>query len=90
MEIVKEIHKEEGEIQYKCKMDDTILWREFDNGVEVKACSCDHYEWISVGNGCYPIELDENICAGVQEIRQKAVKKIDEGTTIWFLLPKTQ
>ncbi len=85
--IVKEIHKEEGEIQYKCKMDGTILWRKFDNGVEVKACSCDHYEWIPVGNGCYPLPLDEEICRGIEEIAKSSIKKIEEGTSIWFLVP---
>ncbi len=34
--IVKEIHKEEGEIQYKCKMDGTIILRKYKKEVRKK------------------------------------------------------
>ncbi len=38
--------------------------------------------------GLYPLEpSDEEICKGVEEITEKRIKKIDQGTTIWFLVP---
>ena len=90
MEKVGEFIRErvkEGKIIYRCRKDGTILWEELDNGIAIKGAECSHYEWISVGNGCYPDELDPQICEGTEEIAKKRVKKIDQGTTIWFLVP---
>jgi len=87
--IIWEVVKEEGKIitQYRCRKDGTILWEELDNGFSIKGADCPHYTWEPVGNGCYPDVLDEEICKGVEEITEKRIKKIDQGTTIWFLVP---
>jgi len=91
MIIVKEVEDEEGVKvrQYKCEIDGKTLWRRYvHNNVEVLANDCDHYEWEAIGNGCYPIETDSEICRGTKETVKESVKKIDEGTTIWFLVPR--
>ena len=87
--IIWEVVKEEGKIitQYRCRKDGTILWEELQNGESIKGTNCKHYHWEPVGNGCYPFPLDEEICEGTEEIVEKRVKKIDQGTTIWFLVP---
>jgi len=87
--IIWEVVKEEGKIitQYRCRKDGTILWEELQNGESIKGTNCKHYHWEPVGNGCYPDVLDEEICKGVEEITEKRIKKIDQGTTIWFLVP---
>jgi len=87
--IIWEVVKEEGKIitQYRCRKDGTILWEELQNGESIKGTNCKHYRWEPVGNGCYPDVLDEEICKGVEEITEKRIKKIDQGTTIWFLVP---
>jgi len=90
MKIEKEwVRDEEGWVTYyKCAGDGKILWEEYDNGVQIHGNDCGHFYWEPVGNGCYPDKLDEEICEGTDEIVEKRVKKIDEGTTIWFLLEK--
>ena len=87
-EVVKE--KEGGKIitKYRCRKDGTILWEELSDGTPIRGTDCTHYEWTPVGNGCYPDELDPEICEGVKEIAEKRIKKISNGTTIWFLIPR--
>jgi len=87
--IIWEVVKEEGKIitQYRCRKDGTILWEELQNGESIKGTNCKHYRWEPVGNGCYPDQIDPQICEGTEEIVEKRVKKIDQGTTIWFLIP---
>jgi len=89
--IVWEVINENGvEKQFKCSVDGTVLWEELDNGFSIKGTDCEHFYWDWAGNGCYPDQLDPEICYGIEDIVKKAVKKIWSGTTIWFLLPKTQ
>jgi len=92
MRIVRERVKEDDAwvTYYKCSKDSTILWEELDNGFCFKGSDCKHFEWTPVGNGCYPDQLDPVICEGTEEIVGQRIKKIDEGTTVWFLIPKTQ
>jgi len=73
---------------YKCPSDGTILWKEFDDGHCIRGNDCKHFYWEGVGNGCYPVELDPEICRGTDQIAKKRIKKIEEGTTVWFLLEK--
>jgi len=73
--------------EYRCDIDGTVLWVEYDNGEEVVKDSCTHLKWFSVGNGCYPDVLDENICKGVDTIVKYHVKMIKDGTTYYFLVP---
>ena len=84
-QVIRELQQDQ--VIFKCSADGQILYIEYRNGAEVRADSCNHFEWIPVGNGCYPIPMDEYICAGTDEIARLAVKKIDTGTTIWFLVP---
>ena len=87
--IVKEITYEDGMrvTEYKCKQDQHILLKEYENGAQVILSDCQHYIWESVGNGCYPFPMDPEICQGVDEIAQKSIKKVFEGLTVWFLVP---
>ena len=89
---IKEKVDEEGTqlYIYRCKEDGVLLWEELNNGILIRGTDCPHYEWTPVGNGCYPQSLDEEICEGVNDIKEKAVKKKDEGLTIWFLVPRSQ
>jgi hypothetical protein len=48
---------------------------------------CQHLKWFSVGNGCYPVELDFVICKGTKEIASKSVLVLENGTTYYFLVP---
>ena len=86
--IIKEkVTGEEGtQVIYKCEEDGEVLWEELD-GIAIKGTDCPHYTWEPVGNGCYPFPMDKEICKGVEEITEKRIKKIDQGTTIWFLVP---
>jgi hypothetical protein len=90
--VVGEIVEEEEGIrvmEYKCEIDGEVLWRKYlHNDVEVVGNSCEHYSWEVVGNGCYPFPLDEEICRGTEEIVNNSIKKIEEGTSIWFLVPR--
>jgi hypothetical protein len=88
-QILKEIDKKEGQIIFKCSQDGEVLWREYlQNNIEVRGNNCSHFEWIPVGNGCYPDPMDEEICRGTEEIVNNSIKKIEEGTSIWFLVPR--
>jgi len=87
-EFIRERVKEEGKIIYRCRKDGTILWEELDNSIAIKGAECSHYEWTPVGNGCYPFPMDKEICEGTEEIAKRRVKKIDQGATIWFLIPR--
>jgi len=91
-EIKMEIEEEEDGTKvevYKCGIDGEVLWRRYPhNYVEVIGNSCEHFRWEMVGNGCYPFPLDEEICRGTDELVEKSIKKIDEGTSIWFLVPQ--
>jgi len=90
MVVREQVFDEEGtHVLYRCEHDGTVLMREYSNGAIV-GNSCSHYHWEMVGNGCYPIKLNKEICAGVEEIVRESIKKIDEGLTIWFLVPKSQ
>jgi hypothetical protein len=87
VEIKKEINKDEDEIVFRCPKDKTVLWREYiHNGAEVRGDSCKHFIWEPVGNFCYE-NPDEYACTGTYEIVRNSVKKIIDGTTIWFLVP---
>jgi len=86
MVIVKEYVDEE--IQYKCSEDGTVIWVEYDNGVQIHGSDCKHFKWEWAGNGCYPDQLDPEICSGIEDIVNESIKKIWEGTTVWFLVPK--
>jgi len=90
MKIEKEwVRDEEGWVTYyKCAGDGEILWEEYDNGVQIHGNNCEHFEWEWAGNGCYPDQLDPVICSGIEDIVNESIKKIWEGTTIWFLVPK--
>ncbi|ALG97129.1 hypothetical protein AVT98_gp37 [Sulfolobales virus YNP1] len=73
--------------KYYCTIDGKTLWiRYLHNDVEVVIGDCDHFHWESVGNGCYPFPIDEEICAGVEDIVKESIKKIEDGTTIYFLI----
>jgi hypothetical protein len=89
MIIEEKVINEEGRqiTYYKCKEDNEVLWFRYDNGTEGLGGSCSHYEWEMIGNGCYPQQLDEEICKGTENIVRESIKKIDEGLTIWFLVP---
>jgi hypothetical protein len=78
------------QVIYKCEEDSEVLWEELQSGVVIRGRDCGHYEWTPVGNGCYPQSFDKEICEGVKDIKEKAIKKIDEGLTIWFLVPRLQ
>ena len=84
-QLQKQIHKDE--IIFKCPYDGTVLWIEFNNGAQIRGDSCSHYVWEAIGNGCYPDELDPQICSGTHEIVEKSIMKLDQGMTIWFLVP---
>jgi len=87
--IIKEKVDEEGTqlYIYRCKEDGEVLWEELQSGMAIRGRDCEHYRWEPVGNGCYPDELDPQICEGVKKIAKQKIKKVDEGTTIWFLVP---
>ncbi len=87
VKIIREVVKEEGKILYRCSKDGVVLCEELDSGFLVRGAECSHFRWEPVGNGCYPFPMDEEICKGVEEITEKRIKKIDQGTTIWFLVP---
>ncbi len=87
-EIVKD---EEGYrvMEYRCEYCGTLLWRRYlHNDQEVIVGDCRHYTWEIVGNGCYPHEIDPQICEGINEIVKKSIKKIEESTSTYFLIPK--
>jgi len=86
--IIKEVTDEEAtQVIYKCEEDGEVLWEELQSGVTIRGRDCEHYRWEPVGNGCYPQPLDKEVCEGVEDVKEKAVKKIDQGLTIWFLVP---
>jgi len=87
--IIKEkvTDEEATQVIYKCEEDGEVLWEELQSGVIIRGRDCEHYRWEPVGNGCYPFPMDKEICKGTEEVVEKRVKKIDEGTTIWFLIP---
>ncbi len=88
--IIQEIINQDGvKKQYRCAVDLSILWQELDNGVYLRGDDCEHFYWEPVGNGCYPFQLDSQICNGIDDILRRYVKKIWSGTSIWFLLPRT-
>ncbi len=75
-------------MEYRCEYCGTLLWRRYlHNDEEVVVSDCRHYTWEIVGNGCYPDELDKEICEGTDEIVKKSIKKIEESTTTYFLIP---
>ncbi len=74
--------------KYYCTVDKKVLWiRYLHNDAEIVTSECKHFKWIEVGNGCYPSPLDEEICDGIKDLIKESLKKIDEGTTIYFLIP---
>jgi hypothetical protein len=83
-------YEEEFRIRkYYCTVDKNVLWKKYmHNDEEVIIGNCQHFEWESIGNGCYPDPIDEQICSGVEETVEKSIKKIYDGTTIYFLIPK--
>ena len=85
--LIKEKVTDEGTYLYRCEEDGTILWEELSDGTSIKGTDCSHYRWEPVGNGCYPFPMDKEICKGTEEVVEKRVKKIDEGTMYWFLVP---
>ena len=89
-EITREIAYEEEfrVIEYKCSICNITLWKRYvHNDIEVVVGDCDHFKWESVGNGCYPVEIDKDICEGTRELAKQRIKKIEDGTTIYFLIP---
>jgi hypothetical protein len=84
--IIKEKVTDEGTQLYRCEEDGVVLWEELNNGVLIRGTDCPHYSWEPVGNGCYPFPMDEEVCKGTEKVVEKRIKKIDEGTTIWFLI----
>ncbi len=82
-----QVMREDGQTVYRCSVDHTVLMREYENGAQVRGDSCPHFTWEPVGSGCYPDPQDLEICKGVSEIAQAAVLKVDQGSTIWFLVP---
>ncbi len=75
--------------EYYCTKDRKVLWKKYmNNDVEVVMGSCEHFEWEPVGSGCYPDPMDEEICAGIKDLTRKAIKKIDDGTTTYFLIAR--
>ena len=76
--------------EYYCTKDKKVLWKMYmHNNVEIVTGSCEHFEWEPVGSGCYPDPMDEEICAGIEDLIKESLKKIDDGTTIYFLVPKS-
>jgi len=86
----EDIYEEEYKVrEYYCTIDKKVLWKRYlHNDEEIVTGDCEHYQWEPVGSGCYPDPLDEQICAGVDETVQKSIKKIYDGTTIYFLIPR--
>jgi len=85
--MVDEIITENG-IEVRCDIDGTPLWFKYKNGVEEPRCSCTHFFWKSIGNGCYPVKLDKDACAGIDWIPRNSIKRIQKGESYYFLLPK--
>ena len=75
--------------KYYCAADGKILWIKYmHNDQEVIVDECEHFRWEPVGNGCYPDKLDEELCAGVDDLVRESLKKIEESTSTYFLIPK--
>ena len=91
-EIMWEIETDEDGYRfekYYCTKDRQVLWiRYLHNDVEVIVNDCEHYYWEPVGSGCYPDPLDEEICAGIDETVRQSIKKVYDGSTIYFLIPR--
>jgi hypothetical protein len=83
--MVDEVKTNDG-IEIRCDIDGTTLWFRYNNGIEEPRCSCSHFYWMVLGNGCYPIKIDEDVCANTDWIPRNAVKVIQNGST-YFLLP---
>jgi len=75
-------------VKYICEHDGTVLAIEYENGAQMRGDSCPHFVWEPTGNGCYPVPQSEEICQGTDEIVKNSVLKVDQGTTIWFLVPR--
>ena len=74
--------------KYYCTEDGKVLWVQYmHNDVEIVTGECKHFKWISVGNGCYPDPIDEQICAGIDDLVKESLKRIEESTTTYFLVP---
>jgi len=75
--------------RYYCTIDKKTLWIQYmHNDQEVIIGECEHYYWENIGNGCYPDEIDPQICEGTRETVEKSVKKIEESSSTYFLIPK--
>jgi len=51
---------------------------------------CEHFKWVEIGNACTPYSphYDPEICGNTEELFEKAVTKLENGTTIYLLLQK--
>jgi hypothetical protein len=91
-EIDWEIEKDEEGYRirkYFCTVDKKTLWIMYlHNDQEIIVGECEHYYWENIGNGCYPDEMDPYICKGTEETVKKAIKKIKESTSTYFLIPR--
>ncbi len=87
MYLVDEVRTEEG-TEFRCDIDGKVLWVKYKNGVEEVVGSCPHFFWKSIGNGCYPFKLDKDACAGIDWIPRNSIKRIQDGETYYFLLPR--
>ena len=73
--------------EFRCDIDGRVLWFRYPNGEEEPRCSCTHFYWTILGNGCYPIPQNSELCGDVDLIVRNSVKKIQNGTSYYFLLP---
>jgi hypothetical protein len=80
----------QGGHQYICEQDGTVLLTEYANGIQEIGSSCQHYEWVELGNGCYPFPLDEEACGNVDDIIQNAIMHAHSSLSTYFLLPSHQ
>jgi len=85
--MVERVKTDEG-FDYRCDIDGTVLWVRYDNGYEEPRCSCSHFQWEEIGNGCYPIMTDPHACRGIDWIIRNAEKVIRRGTSYYFLVPR--
>jgi len=86
MYLVDEVQTKDG-TEVRCDIDGTVLWFRYNKGVEEPRCSCTHFYWEEIGNGCYPVKLSEDLCKEIDWIPRNAVKKIEYGNSYYFLIP---
>jgi len=77
----------DNSIEYLCDIDSTVLWIEYLDGTEKPVSSCTHWKWEEIGNGCYPIKLNNEFCKKTDTVVKYAQKIIQDGTVYYFLIP---